>query len=352
MKRVWVRVDPWDKQLAIAALESGADAVVVAAGDTPRMKELGALPTVAPDGDIKPGSDVVFMDIRSKADEQAAATSHLDKTVVLRTSDWTIIPLENLLARRGPSARSGSPQAETEPPRAQSRGGSLMVEVADAEQARLMIGIMEKGVDGVVLDTRDPQEVRRTVELVHLVLPKLDLVPATVSAVRLLGMGDRACVDTVTNMEAGEGILVGNSGSAFLLVHSETVENPYVATRPFRVNAGAVHAYVLLPDDKTKYLGELKSGDEVLIVRHDGRTQVSYVGRNKVERRPMLLVEAEAEGQPISLVLQNGETIRLTAPNGEPVSVAALKPGDEVLAYLQRGGRHFGMAVEETISER
>jgi hypothetical protein len=26
MKRVWVRVEPWDKQLAIAALEAGADA--------------------------------------------------------------------------------------------------------------------------------------------------------------------------------------------------------------------------------------------------------------------------------------------------------------------------------------
>jgi 3-dehydroquinate synthase II len=330
MKRAWVRAEPWDKQLAIAALESGADAVVLAEGDTPKMKELGALATVAPDGDIKPGVDVVFLEIRGKADEDTAATTNLDKTVVLRTADWIIIPLENLIARRG----------------------NLMVEVADAEQARLMISVMEKGVDGVVLNTRDPQEVRRTVAVVHSVLPKLDLVPATVSAVRLLGMGDRVCVDTVTNMEAGEGMLVGNSGSAFLLVHSETVENPYVATRPFRVNAGAVHAYVLLPDDKTKYLGELKSGDEVLIVRHDGRTQVSYVGRNKVERRPMLLVEVEAEGQPISLVLQNGETIRLTAPNGEPVSVAALKPGDEVLAYLQRGGRHFGMAVEETISEK
>ena len=330
MKRIWVRVEPWDKQLAIAALESGADAVVLAAGDTPRMKELGALPTVAPDGDIRPGADVVFMDIRSKADEQAAATTHLDKTVVLRTSDWTIIPLENLIARRG----------------------NLMVEVADAEQARLMILVMEKGVDGVVLDTRDPEQVRNTVALVHSVLPKLDLVAAAVTAVRPLGMGDRACVDTVTNMEPGEGMLVGNSGSAFLLVHSETVENPYVATRPFRVNAGAVHAYVLLPDDKTKYLGELKSGDELLIVRHDGRTQVSYVGRNKVERRPTLLVEAEAEGQPISLVLQNAETIRLTAPDGQPISVASLKPGDQVLAYLQQGGRHFGMAVEETISER
>ncbi len=345
MKRIWVRVEPWDKELAIAALESGADAVVMAEGDTPRVKELGALPTVAADGDIKPGRDVIFMEIRSKADEEAVATTYLDKTVVLRTSDatlrssdapslrstsWTIIPLENLIARRA----------------------NLMVEVGDIEQARLMISVMEKGVDGVVLDTRDPQEVRKTVELVHAVLPKIALVSATVTAVRPLGMGDRVCIDTVTNMEPGEGMLVGNSGSAFLLVHSETVENPYVATRPFRVNAGAVHAYVYLPDDETKYLSELKAGDEVLIVRHDGRTQVSYVGRSKIERRPMLLVDAESEGQSVSLVLQNAETIRLTAPDSQPISVASLKPGDKVLAYLLSGGRHFGMAIDETITER
>ncbi len=329
MKRIWVKVDPWDKQLAIVALESGADAVVVAEGDSPKVKELGALATVASDGDIKPDQDVVWMDIAGKEDEEKAATSHLDKTVVLRTLDWTVIPLENLIARRS----------------------GLMAEVTDAEQARLMTQVLEKGVDGVVLDTRSAAEVRKAVALVHSLSPTLDLVPAEVKSVRLLGMGDRACVDTCTRMGPGEGMLVGNSGQAFLLVHSESLETPYVAPRPFRVNAGAVHAYVLLPEGRTKYLSELKAGDEVLLVRHDGSTAVGYVGRNKIERRPLLLVEAEASGAAASLVLQNGETIRLTSPSGEAVSIATLKPGDQVLAYLESGGRHFGTPVEETIRE-
>jgi 3-dehydroquinate synthase II len=330
MKRIWVRADPWDKQVVIAALESGADAVVVAEGDSPKVKELGALATVASDGDIKPGDDVVWMEIAGKSDEEAAATRHLDKTVVLKTTDWTVIPLENLIARRT----------------------GLMAEVSGAEQAKLMMEVLEKGVDGVVLDTRDPAEVRRTVELVHALSPKVELVAAKVTAVRPLGMGDRACVDTCTTMGLGEGMLVGNSGSAFLLVHSESLETPYVAPRPFRVNAGAVHAYVLLPEGKTKYLSELAAGDEVLLVKHDGATSVGYVGRNKVERRPLLLVEAEAKGQRVSLILQNAETIRLTDPQGEAVSVATLKAGDTVLAHVERGGRHFGTAVEETITER
>jgi 3-dehydroquinate synthase II len=330
VKRIWVRVEPWDKALAIAALESGADAVVVAAGDTPKVKELGALPTVAPDGDIVPARDVVWMEIRGKADEEKAAATHLDKTVILRTSDWTVIPLENLLARRG----------------------GLMAEVGGAEQAKLMLEVLEKGVDGVVLDTRDANIVRKTVALVHALSETVPLVAAKVTGLQPLGMGDRACIDTCTNMVPGEGMLVGNTSGAFLLVHSESLETPYVAPRPFRVNAGAVHAYVLLPEGKTKYLSELKAGDEVLLVRADGTTAVGYVGRNKIERRPLLLVEAEAGGAPVSLILQNAETIRLTAPGGEAISVASLKPGDQVLAHVESGGRHFGRPVEETITER
>ena len=113
-----------------------------------------------------------------------------------------------------------------------------------------------------------------------------------------------------------------------------------------------MHAYLYLPEGKTKYLSELKAGDEVLTVRYDGTTAVSTSAGAKVERRPLLLVEAEAQGHPVSLVLQNAETIRLTSPEGEARSVASLRPGDRVLAFLAQGGRHFGTAIEETITEK
>ena len=76
------------------------------------------------------------------------------------------------------------------------------------------------------------------------------------------------------------------------------------------------------------------------------------MGRSKIEKRPMMLVEATAKGQKLSLILQNAETIRLTNPAGEPASIARLKPGDRVLAYLDEPGRHFGMKVKETITEK
>jgi 3-dehydroquinate synthase II len=66
----------------------------------------------------------------------------------------------------------------------------------------------------------------------------------------------------------------------------------------------------------------------------------------------MILVEAEAEGRPISLVLQNAETIRLMDPQGKATSITNLKPGDQVLAHIEKSGRHFGMKVEESLIER
>ncbi len=146
-------------------------------------------------------------------------------------------------------------------------------------------------------------------------------------------------------------MLIGSQANGFFLVHSESEDSPYVAARPFRVNAGAVHAYIKV-GDKTKYLAELKSGDEVMVVSKDGRARREIVGRVKIERRPLILVEAEVGGRIIKTILQNAETIKLVSKDGNPVSIASLKEGDEVLVHVEEVGRHFGMEVKETIIER
>jgi 3-dehydroquinate synthase II len=331
MKKLWVNAVPYNKDVIISALESGAKAVVLADGDSDKVRQLGKIKTVEKDGDIRPGVDVEFIDIKSKADEDKAATVPVSKIVVLRMLDWTIIPIENLLARRGKN---------------------VIVQVENSEQAKLMVEILEKGVDGVVLNTTDINEIKKTAEIIHGISEKITLVTAAITSTKQLGMGDRACLDTCTQMTVGEGMLVGNTASGFFLVHSESIDNPYVAARPFRVNAGAVHAYTLTPGGKTKYLADLKAGDEVLLVDFKGKSQTAYLGRNKIEKRPMMLIEAEAEGQPISLVMQNAETIRLVSPDGKAISVTSLKPGDKVLGHIEKAGRHFGMQVDETLIER
>jgi len=329
-KRFWVEIRKWNKNLVTAALESGAHAVWVAKGMSHKVKELGVITTIAPDGDLVPGRDVIEVMVNSKKDEEKALRAPSSKFVVVRTRDWKVIPLENLVAARP----------------------NLVAAVSGAKEAELALEIMERGVDGVLLNTTDVNEIKKTGRILHEHGEKLKLVRARITGLKQLGMGDRVCVDTVTNMKRGQGMLVGNSSSGLLLVHAENVETPYCATRPFRVNAGGVHAYVRVPDGKTAYLADLTVGDPVMVIDSSGRSEVAYVGRSKIEKRPMMLVEASALGQKLSLILQNAETIRLTRPGGEPVSIARLKKGDRVLAFIDEPGRHFGMKVKETITEK
>ena len=328
MKVLWVEPVPFATEVVTAALEAGADAIVT---DEPeRVRALGRIATVGPGGDLEWGRDVFRVTIASSDDEDRAVELAQRGPVVVETSDWTVIPLENLVAR----------------------SDRVYARVGSEEEARLALGALERGVAGIVLATSDPDAVRRVAALVKGGSERVPLVPFTVTAIRPLGMGDRVCVDTCTLFEDGEGLLVGNTSSAMLLVHAETLENPYVAPRPFRVNAGAVHAYCLLPGGRTAYLADLRAGETVLGVDAGGGTETAAIGRVKVERRPLLLVEAVADdGRPASVVLQNAETIRLVREGGGAVSVAALAVGDRVLGLLLEGGRHFGHAVEETIRE-
>jgi 3-dehydroquinate synthase II len=334
MKEVWLHLPSWEKKLVTEAIESGVDAILTEPGLVPRIRELGRMTVIAADsGDRKVPGDVEVITIQNKEDEKRAAAALKSKIVAVRTTDWDIIPIENLI-----------PQG----------GERLFTFVRNLDDARLAAGILEKGVGGIVLETADPSEVARVVKFVKdLDSESFGLVALTITGIRNIGIGDRVCVDTCSNINLSEGLLVGNASQGMFLVHAENIENPYVAPRPFRINAGAVHSYVRVPGGKTRYLGELKTGDPVLVVSKSGKTYTCYVGRSKIEKRPMLVIHAEAEdGAECSIVLQNAETIRLTAPDGSAVSVAGLKIGDRVLGYMEKGGRHFGMAVDETIKEQ
>jgi 3-dehydroquinate synthase II len=333
-KELIVLVDsPRDKKVITAALESGVSAILsTKEGVSKKVKELARVKTIAPDGDLKLGEEFEIVEIRGKEDEERAAELlKRGKKVIVKTTDWTIIPLENLLAQ----------------------GDEVYAWVRNAEEAKTALTILEKGVKGVVLETKDVNEIKAAGEAISQAGEGLTLETAKIKRVKPIGMCDRVCIDTCSNMVRGEGALVGNSSAGMFLVHAETESNPYVAARPFRVNAGAVHMYVRLPGGKTKYLTELESGDEIMIYNHRGEGRIAYVGRAKIEKRPMLLIEAETkEGKKVSAILQNAETIRLTRPDGTPISVVELKEGDEVLVYTEEPGRHFGMKVKESIVEK
>ena len=387
MKQVWYKADEgeWDDRLPriTAAIESGVDYVLVDDDEVEKVRELGdvgvaafvddaskvgegekgdrkAEPDVAVVGkhgegdgtsefppDLGGSSDLMtvrqmengesasYVEISGKKYERLAAKmgEYADYVVVIG-EDWKIIPLENLIADL------------------QEEDARIVAGVDSAEEAKTAFETMETGADGVLLDTEDPGEIKETVrERDRFESEELELVDAKVTAIEPTEMGDRVCVDTATLMEHGEGMLVGSMSNGLFLVHAEVAESPYVASRPFRVNAGAVHAYIRVPGGGTKYLSELEAGDEVLVVNEEGKTREALVGRSKIEKRPMFLVEAEYEGERYRTLLQNAETIKLMTPDG-PVAVTELEEGDEVRLYVEEGGRHFGTKVEESVVEK
>jgi 3-dehydroquinate synthase II len=320
---IYCKVIPFDKKLVTLALESGVDGVLVQEEETQEVAALGRTEVYAPE-------DFEHFQLTDKEKENEAASALKSGKNVLLQEGWEIIPVENLLA---------------------VNQGKLGVEISSLEQARLAAGILERGVDFLVLLPAAMPEIKQIVSELKLSQGVLELEKGKITGIKPIGLGHRVCVDTCTLLRTGQGLLVGNSSGFTFLVHGETEENPYVAARPFRINAGAVHAYVLRPGDKTSYLEELKSGDEVMLVDYKGESSLATVGRVKTEIRPLLLIEAVIGERKGQVILQNAETIRLVNGQGQPVSVVNLKEGDEVFCRTDQAGRHFGMRIAEEIKE-
>lgn len=235
----------------------------------------------------------------------------------------------------------------------QNDGTIVLKAVPTAEDAGVAFGVVEYGADGALLQTTKAQELIAVGALKRRQKRQsMQLQRGTITRVKHLGMGHRACVDVVSLMTPKEGMLVGCTSTGGVLACSETHPLPYMDLRPFRVNAGAIHSYIWCPDNRTHYLSELKAGSKLLCVDIQGRGREVIVGRVKTEIRPLLLLEAEVEDVTVSAILQDDWHVRVYNPQGEPVSVTTFQPGDPILCYTTTPGRHVGISVKEQIIER
>jgi 3-dehydroquinate synthase II len=346
MKELWIEIAqaalPAEKDSLLRLAAEVCDAVLEGAQVHSHVGKFDMTVLTSLDEDkiikLKRESKIVALrvSIRGKEDEDTAvqAAELAVDYVILNCLDWRVIPIENLIARISGKSK-------------------LIAEVVNAEEARLVLEALELGTNGVLLKTSDVNELTKTAAIVKKQTPKITLASAKITSVKQIDTGARVCVDTCDLMTTGEGLLVGCQSAGLFLVEAEVHENPYVQPRPFRVNAGAPSNYTLASLQNTRYLSELKAGDEALIVNREGKVRRTNVGRAKIEFRPLLLVEAEVEGVKVKVILQNAETIRLvTADSSKPVT--ELKAGDEVLVHMAaRGGRHFGVSVaDERVIER
>jgi 3-dehydroquinate synthase II len=253
--------------------------------------------------------------------------------VIVEAADWKIIPLENIVARLHTS------------------NTKVYTVARNAEEVRTMFGVLEIGVDGVILETDSEKEILESRS--HM---KNSMVPvrlAKITKVVDVGMGERVCVDTTSLLSTGEGMLVGSKSNFLFLVHNESVGSSFTSPRPFRVNAGAIHCYTLVPDNKTKYLSEIEAGTEILVINAEGNGRRVTVGRSKIETRPLRLIEAQVDAESGTVILQNAETIRLVKADRSLLSITDAKIGDMIFTFARpSSGRHFGLEVQEHILEK
>jgi len=351
MKELWLRLTPnlpKEKKLEFLKLAEGQfTAAVLSPEDLPLASGLKLrtastdersdiriiMPTVA-DGDSIPAEAAVEMVVKDRGDEEMVLrfAEAGARYALVKCPNWKVIPLENLIARTRNKI-------------------SLLADVSTAKEAKLALQTLELGVDGVVVSVTSSDDLEALNSL-RAEENLIALVKGRVVSLKRIGQGARVCVDTCELMKPGEGMLVGCQSAGLILVEAEVHRNPHVEPRPFRVNAGPVSSYILTPGLKTRYLAELRAGDEILIVDRSGATRIGHVGRVKIERRPMIVVEIESEGHRFSTILQNAETVRLVSdPTSVPVS--DLKADSVVLLRVEEGGRHFGTLVaDEMVIER
>lgn len=284
--------------------------------------------------------------------------------ILLFLSDWTMIPLENLIA-----AANGGPTR-------------IAVEIQDPAQVQGAVFALQLGVDALLLNPRDDAlwaaardaQVRRDTgqqaQGGQAASPRQDeeedgqgrvaLVEATVEAVEAGGVGDRVCLDLIQLLQAGEGCLVGSSALGLALVQAEVLSSSYVPPRPFRVNAGPVHSYVLMEDGRAEYLSGVKAGDKVMVADQHGNARGVAVGRCKIESRPHMKVAYTWTGgdgstqRAAQVFLQQAETVRFVSPPPGPQSIAItdLKPGDRILVRAKEKGTHIGREINAKVVEK
>ena len=270
---------------------------------------------------------------------------------------WKMIPVENLVAF------------------ARQAGTKLAVRVQNEEDVLGLARSLELGVDALCVSYNAPHSLWQAVlqakkerneqqRELHLEVPPFDepkkQTEAEIISARccklssrnegpaISVLADRVCIDFVQLLQPTEGCWIGSSAKTMALVLSEASPSVFVPSRPFRVNAGPVHSYVLMSDGKTtKYLCELQAGDHVLVYNCRSNTSRSVpVGRLKMELRPCVVVGLESASAKASykddasdngdgtaakavcydaqVLLQQAETVRLGTQNGDSVSLADL----------------------------
>ncbi len=174
-------------------------------------------------------------------------------------------------------------------------------------------------------------------------------ITATITSIRKFYSGKRLLLDFMEEFDATDSIFVGNTMNGLFLIPSENRQSINYLPRKFRFNAGAIHQYVASPSG-VKYLDELIPGDEI-IISTQAQLKTVPVARTKCEIRDFVKIEAIADNNTFSVILQDGDTTALLTPQGLKY-LAELNPGTPVLVRLYDHATHLGNPIDEFCEEK
>lgn len=273
--------------------------------------------------------------------------------LLVECETWSMIPLENLI-----SAREGS-------------NTKIAAVITSPEQAQGAGFALEQGVDALVvanqrelieaaLSVKAQRLEREPDQQTHLNKNQHDITLQSLQVIDIIeaGLGDRYCLDFLSLFSVGEGILVGSSSACMLIIHSESLPSSFVPQRPFRINAGSPHSYVMMADMTTKYISELAAGSHVLAINAEGKTRPMVLGRIKIEQRPMFKItvagnnNGDEKPNESHVFMQQAETVRLLTTEALARSITSLQIGEKVLGVYGHGARHLGHPISSRVEER
>jgi hypothetical protein len=100
------------------------------------------------------------------------------------------------------------------------------------------------------------------------------------------------------------------------------------------------------------YLSDLPAGSQVPAVNARNQVRAVTVGRVKIERRPLVLIEAEIDGRAVNTFIPDDWQARMMGAQGEIRPSSEIQIGDKLLGCPDAPGRHVGIRIDETIEER
>ena len=295
----------------------------------------------------------VAIDSEARQREAVALAGSVEWLLLRCSGDMTMIPVENLISVCWPS------------------GTNLAVFADNVEDINGLAFSLQHGVDALILGQVEgiwavaiaARDQRARLSLAAAgegsLIPREDksVVVGRVTQVCSSGVGDRVCIDFVQLLHPGEGVWVGSCARALALVHGEVFDSEFVPSRPFRVNCGAVHSYVLMADGNLRYLAELRAGDAVKVFNMATTSSRDVVvGRVKIEPRPLMKVSFSTEEGSGNVFLQQAETVRIIcsmkdSSGWEAVPITSLPTEVEVYLRLQGRGTHLGKAIDADVLE-